>query len=152
MRAAKTGDLAVMRLLLNKEANPALTQKNQVTALMLAAGVGWRSGNDVARDRARESDAVEAIKLCLERGLDIDAANANGQTALHGAVARGADAVVKYLAERGARLDVKDKQGLTPLDVALGNSGGRNGRPGTVHESTAALLRQLGATETPASP
>jgi ankyrin repeat protein len=84
--------------------------------------------------------AVEAVQLLLDQGMDVDAFNNAGNTALHGAVARG-DAVVKLLVSRGARL-LKNKAGFTPLDLALG-AGGRGGRGGTVRESTAALLRPL---------
>jgi ankyrin repeat protein len=73
--------------------------------------------------------------------MDVDAFNNTGNTALHGAVGRG-DAVVKYLASRGASLNLKNKAGFTPLDLAMGQ-GGRGGRGGVVRESTAALLKQL---------
>jgi ankyrin repeat protein len=71
----------------------------------------------------------------------VDAFNNTGNTALHGAVVKG-DAVVKYLASRGASLNLKNKAGFTPLDLAMGQ-GGRGGRGGVVRESTAALLKQL---------
>ena len=73
--------------------------------------------------------------------MDVDAFNNAGNTAMHGAVARG-DAVVRFLAERGATIDFKNKAGFTPLDLALGR-GGRGGRGGVVRDSTAALLREL---------
>ena len=90
----------------------------------------------------------------VSRGADVNAANEGGETALHIAVARG-DALVRFLAENGTRLDIKDKFGRTPLDVAMGVPGGggggrgRGGRggpaptAGTVRESTAALLKEL---------
>jgi ankyrin repeat protein len=63
---------------------------------------------------ASEATIIEAIKLCLERGVDVDAFIGNGQTAVHLAAARGLDRVVKFLAEKGATLDLKDKQRRTP--------------------------------------
>ncbi len=86
LRAAKSDDLEVMRLLLDHGADPRLTTALHVTALMLAAGVGWRDG----KSHGSEPDAIEAIKLCLDHGVDINAAaDDEGQTALHGAVQRG---------------------------------------------------------------
>lgn len=137
MRAARSADLEVMRLLLDKSADPKLANKDGLTALMLAAGVSY---ND--HILGTEGEALEAVKLCASRGLDINAATDKGLTALHGAASRGANTIVKYLVESGAKLDAKDKKGLTPLDVAMGK-GGPPGLPATVHESTADLIRQL---------
>ena len=65
-------------------------------------------------------------------------------SALHFAVAARDDSFIRLLAERGARLDVKDKQGRTPLDVALGVGGrGRGAAPAAVNESMVKSLRQL---------
>jgi hypothetical protein len=91
---------------------------------------------------------ITAIKLCLYHGADINAVDGTGMTALHGAAQKGSDQVVQYLADRGAKLDTKDKRDRTPFDVARGVSGGPPGPGGvsrnpTVHESTAALLRKL---------
>jgi ankyrin repeat protein len=121
MRAAKSGDVAVMRLLLDAGADPKLTQPNQANALMLAAGFGWRDGSPAAPsyDQGSERDAVEAIKLCMEAGLDINATTTTGETALHSAVSgRGSTVIVRFLAENGANLQAKNKQGRTPLDLA----------------------------------
>ena len=81
-------------------------------------------------------------------GTDIDAVESNGRTALHGAAQKGYDQVVRFLAERGANLQIKDRRGFTPLDAAMGllGNGGFDGSRADVHESTAALLRQLTAT------
>jgi len=122
MRAAKSGDVAVMKLLLAADADPLLTQPNKANALMLAAGLGWRDGSPAAPayDQGSESDAIEAIKLCMQSGLDINAATSTGDTALHAAITgRGADAIVRFLVENGADLNAKNKQGRTPLDVAV---------------------------------
>jgi ankyrin repeat protein len=122
MRAAKSGDVVVMHLLLASGADPKLTQPNQANALMLAAGMGWRDGSPAAPsyDQGSERDAIEAIKLCMESGLDINATTNNGETALHAAISgRGSEAIVRFLVENGADLNAKNKQGRTPLEVAI---------------------------------
>jgi ankyrin repeat protein len=122
MRAAKSGDVEVMRLLLAVGADPLLKQPNQATALMLAAGLGWRDGSPAAPsyDQGSEQDAIEAITLCMEVGIDINATTTNGETALHASISgRGAEPIVRFLVERGANLEAKNKQGRTPLDVAV---------------------------------
>lgn len=140
MRAAKASDPALVRLLLDHDADPGLRLRNLSTALMVAAGRGGRNiGN--------EQDTIDTVSLLVEHGGDINATNENGETALHMAVGHG-DAVVRHLAALGARLDAVDAFGRTPLDVALGAPGGRGrgGAPparGPVRESTAALLRTL---------
>jgi hypothetical protein len=82
----------------------------------------------------------------------------NGNTVLHLAAARRADAVIELLASRGAIVDIRNYQDRTPLDVALGApltaaTGGRaggagRGGPSPAAQATAALLRRL-ATKTP---
>jgi ankyrin repeat protein len=122
MRAAKSGDVVVMTLLIDAGADPKLTQPNQANALMLAAGMGWRDGSPAAPsyDQGSEQDAIEAIKLCMTLGLDINATTNNGETALHAAVTgRGAESIVRFLVDSGADLTAKNKQGRTPLDAAV---------------------------------
>ena len=140
LRAAKNADVPLMELLLARGANPLLATKNQTNALMFAAGTA--GGGLGATVRTTTSDRIRAVELCLQHGIDINAANDTGQTALHIAV-QTSDDIVSVLAKRHARLDLKDKQGRTPLDVAMG-VGGRGGFA-AVRESTAALLRQLSA-------
>jgi ankyrin repeat protein len=143
MRAARTNDVAVMKLLLDAGADPFLTLPDRTDALMIAAGVGYGGlrGEGIRIVVPTPEGAIEALTLLLDRGMDVDAFNTAGNTALHGAVGRGDD-VVRFLASRGAKLDLKNKAGFTPLDLALGR-GGRRGRGGVVRESTAELLRQL---------
>ncbi|HEX5107212.1 MAG TPA: ankyrin repeat domain-containing protein [Vicinamibacterales bacterium] len=149
MRAAKAGDIDLVRILLDHGANPSLALKNQTTTMMVAL-----SGRG-ARMVTADSPVFQTIKLCLEHGADVNATNASGETLLHQAVQRG-DALVRLIAERGAKLDARDKQGRTPLDVAMGVAApapagrGRGGRPGgagaapaQASESTVKLLREL---------
>jgi ankyrin repeat protein len=129
MRAAKSGDVVVMKLLLEAGADPKLTQPNQANALMLAAGLGWRDGSPAAPsyDQGSERDAIEAIKLCIAAGLDINATTNNGETALHAAInGRGAESIVRFLVESGADLNAKNKQGRTPLEAAIASRRERN--------------------------
>jgi ankyrin repeat protein len=144
MRAAKSGDVAVMRLLLDRGADPLRVQTNQTTALIIASGLGWQDGGDNlnTRDKGSQADAIEAIKLCLDRGLDIHAVNDNGTSVLHAAATRGqAEDIIRFLAEKGARADAKNRQGQTALDVALA----RRGQDGAVAvvPSTVNILREL---------
>ena len=136
MRAALSGDAEAMRLLLDHGADPKLTTADHTTALMISAGVGWTEGIT----RGSGSDALEATQVCLERCGDINARNDAGYTALLGASARGANEVVRLLVDHGARLDVKTKSGLTPLDLAEGRRGGAGN---TAHDDTAELIRKL---------
>jgi ankyrin repeat protein len=143
MRAARAGDAAVMRLLLDKGANPRLTTKDGNTALMLAAGIGYRDKNT----RGSERGALESVKVSMAAGLDIRQANARGETPLHGAALRGADSIVQFLVEQGADVNAVSKQGYTPLDVALGKT--IVGQLPVPHDSTVALLQKLGSKEGP---
>jgi len=142
MRAARTGDAAAMRILLEHGADPAMTTSNHTTALMFAAGNGRGTGV-FQKDIGTERDMFNGVQVLVERGVDVNAANDNGQTAMHFA-AQVSDDIVRYLAGHGAALDVKDKQNHTPVDLALGiGARGRAGGPPPVRQQTAALLRDL---------
>jgi ankyrin repeat protein len=142
MRAARTGDVPVMRRLLEGGADPFLTLPDRTNALMIAAGQGYGGlrGEAIRIVVPTEEDAAAAVALLLDHGMDADAFNATGNTALHAAVRRG-DPVVRVLAARGATLDLPNRAGQTPLDIAEGRGG--RGRGGGGRESTAALLREL---------
>ena len=134
MRAAKSGDMAVMRLLLAAGANPQLRQKNGNTLLMLAAGFGRKFNQNADAqeyEQGTEPELFEAVKLCVELGVDLNAANLAGDTAMH--VAAG-ESIVRFLAAHGGRLDAKNRQGRTPLDVAIlrKDGSGRQLLPGTL--------------------
>ena len=144
MRAAKAADLPAMHALLAGGANAKLTTDRGVNALMLAAGVGTTEQDTTGRYKT-EAQAIEAIGLLLEHGLDINAADNRGRTALHGAALQGYDDVVQSLVDNAADLRAEDTEGHTPLDTALGLAGGWGfaGDVGVVQESTAALIKQL---------
>ena len=137
-RAARSADVELMHLLLDKGADPKLVGKDNQIALMVAAGVNY---NDSIR--GTEAQALAAVELCASLGLDVNAASEKGETALHGAAKRGADSITKYLVEKGANVNARNKRGFTPLDLAMGK-GGYNGAPGPVHDASAAIIRQAG--------
>jgi ankyrin repeat protein len=142
MRAAKNGDAPTLRLLLSHGADFNARQKNGTTALMFASGQGYGTGT-FAKDYATLDELLESVKVLVAAGADVNAFNDAGDTPLHFG-AQASDDIVKFLVASGARLDVKDKQGRTPVEMALGiGLHGHAGGPPTVREGTANLLRQL---------
>ena len=117
IRAAQSADVPVMRRLLEKGADPAITTFNGTTALMAAAGVNWVAGQTFSESPAQW---IEAVQLCLELGGDVNAVNAMGLAAIHGAANRGSDDIIELLATHGAKLDAPDKEGRTPYAWAEG--------------------------------
>jgi len=117
LRAAAAGDLRVMRLLLQHGADPNIATDAGTTPLMVAAGINWAVAETFDEGPAA---LLEAVKLARELGNDVNAVNSMGLAAIHGAANRGANDVIEYLAANGARLDLKDREGRTPLDWAAG--------------------------------
>jgi ankyrin repeat protein len=117
LRAALNGDVTLMRLLLKHGADPNLGTYDGATPLMAAAGINWVVAQTYSRS---DAEYLEAAALCIELGNDVNAVNSQGFTAMHGAANRGFDAMIELLAKHGARLDVKDKQGRTPMTFAEG--------------------------------
>ena len=139
-------------------------EEGATTALMAAAGLGGRdplfsvdrlsriAESAPVQSTRREPDPalrermmLEAVTIAAAEGIDVNVANAEGNTALHAAAGRGYDSVVEYLVAEGARLDVRNADGRTPL--ALAQRGRVRGRNSTPHHSTVELLRRLGAGE-----
>lgn len=141
LRAAKSADLPVMKLLLAHGADPALSTNNNVNALMTAANLGTKESDTTGRYKTQQQ-IIEAIQLCIEQGLDVNAKAKDGRTALWGAATFGLDQVVAFLHSQGAIVDYSDSKGLTPLDAARGKAGGFGflGEDGVFWPETVALL------------
>ncbi len=159
--AAKFADVPMMRALVAAGADPMLPVKDGTTPLMVAAGLDWfpatnRRGINVTANKSAASDphedeihTLEAVRLAVDLGADVNAANEIGDTALFGAVSKGFKTVVKFLVENRARLDVKDKLGTTLLMLTSPRATATrtSGTPASMFEATAALLRELGVKE-----
>jgi ankyrin repeat protein len=144
LRAAKTGDAEVVKLLLEHGANGKASVGRGITAILLAANVGTSESDRTGR-RKTDGDAIETIKLLMKAGADINAADGQGRTAAHGAALWGLTGVIKFLHENGVDLTRKDSKGLTPLQTALGQAGGFGfgGQAGVVREDTAKTIAEL---------
>ena len=138
LRAALAGDISLMRLLLDRGADPNIPTFAGTTALMAAAGVNWMSGQTFTESNEA---LMEAVKLCLDKGADVNAKNSMGVTAVIGAANRGSDDILAFLVQKGARLDVKDNEGRTPLVWAEGVFLATNAPQ--AKPSTIALIKKL---------
>jgi ankyrin repeat protein len=148
LRAAQTFDNDVVRLLLEHRALVDLPNASGVTPFMAAAGIGTRTGAGVLGPGVPDNVAalsLETMDILRRAGADVNAritditsltariARTNtltgrqGQTALFLAAESGRAEVVRYLLEHGARVDVVDDMGRTPMEVAQGSGGGRGG-------------------------
>jgi len=138
--AARTADGQLMRLLLDMGADPLLPNGDGTTPLMAAAGVGT---NSPLEEPGTEPEVMEAVKLVLEHGGDINTVDKNGDTAIHGAAHKHAPSVIRFLSEKGAKIQVwnrPNKAGQTPLNIAEGVTVGMNI---VSHEPTAAAIREI---------
>jgi ankyrin repeat protein len=151
--AAKGGDVPLMKAFAELGADVRAVNDSGTSAVMAAAGVEMFNPNE---DSGTDADGLAALELAVELGAgDINAANKNGDTPLHGAVFRTTTDAIKFLVEKGARLDVKNKpkcqyqsgcgrrgfdpEGYTPYGLAAGGLG----MLGSYRPEAAALLREL---------
>lgn len=153
-------EVDIIRALLAGGSNQTLGLANGTTPLLAAAGaaveketrpsdlVRWNVVDaDSPAVPRRETDVVEATRLVLDAGADLNHVNHAGDSALHAAAAAGMTTVIQLLADRGATLDVKNKSGQTPLALTMPKGRQQEGRPAAASGSKAAeeLLRKLGA-------
>jgi ankyrin repeat protein len=118
--AAKSADAPMLRLLVELGADPLLPNADGTAPLLVAAGVGTLFAGE---DPGTEKEVIDALKVCLEFGADINSVDNKGETAVHGAAYKQAPLVAKFLAENGAKIEVwnqKNKTGWTPLRIAEG--------------------------------
>jgi ankyrin repeat protein len=130
----------LMRILLAAGANPNLTTEDGTTPLMASAGIGW--GYSVPDDAARQRMLSGVRFLVEEVGADVNAANAAGFTALHGAAYKGSEQIIAYLVEHRSKMDVRDFRGRTPYRLAQWS---RNSTDFWQWPKAAELLIKLGA-------
>jgi ankyrin repeat protein len=157
LRAAKTFDVASLKLLLVHGATLDLPNENGVTPLMAAAGYGSfecdirKYGTPNYGSEDVEKKSIEALQVLLDAGADINRVTTSGgrgkgpgQTAMFAAAFWGWNDVVTFLAGKGAKIDIADAEGRTPVDAALGRAGGHD-RGSTImtFDDTAELLKTL---------
>ena len=121
MMAARSVDVTVMRELAARGADPLRTADDGTTAVMVAAGVGKRANADIGYYTWDEDRAIDAIGYGLERGIDINAANHDGETALHAAAYHAANRLIRFLVGKKANLNARNFQEQTPLLIAQGH-------------------------------
>jgi ankyrin repeat protein len=146
--AAVSADAELLTMLSEYEADPSITTKNGNTPLMVAARSSCTGMNEEDNTSpAKRARALEAVKAIVAMGVDVNAVNEDGETAMHKAAFTGATNVVQYLADNGAEVDVRNNNGETPWSMSLGIAASFNnvGSYG-VHKDTAELLMELGAT------
>lgn len=149
--AATAADVAMLDLLHEYGADPGINTGDGITPLMAAAQAActgtcaFQEGGNIA-DPEAIARALAAVKATIALGVDVNAAAKSGQTAMHIAAFTGSDPVVAYLAEHGAKVNVRDSNGETPWTMASGLTTriGHRGLYGN-HASTADLLLSLGA-------
>jgi len=138
--AARTADAPLMTLLAELGADPMLTNEDGSTPLMVAAGLGT---NAPGEDPGTEPEVLEAVKVALDLGNDLNAVDKNGETAMHGAAYKHVPSVVRYLAEKGAKKEVWNRpnsKGWTPLTITEGVQRGMNI---VSSPPTAAVIREV---------
>ncbi len=150
LRAAQSGDLTLLRLLLEHGADPFIATTNGTTPLMVASGIGWVEG--VTYEWSPE-ETLDTVRLLLDLGADVNAVDDDGRTALHGAAHKGRNDVVRVLVDQGADLAARDYgsrdsihalEGVTWQAIDYADGLVRIGVQSSVaHPATAALLREL---------
>ena len=136
--AARFAEPGIMRALADQGADTQHVMDDGTTPLMAATGARRRTEPGLAPNPVENERLVlEAARVAIEAGDDVNAADAEGNRALHTAAARRLESVVQLLADSGADLNAQNAEGKTPLMMAGGSDGDDNG--------TRELLIRLGA-------
>jgi ankyrin repeat protein len=114
--AASKGHVDSVRALLAGKADPSITTENGTAPLHVASWGGDPNFRDWNEEEKK--NLFEVTRLLVELGGDVNSAGEHGWTALHGAAYKGVDAAVRFLIDRGARTEVFDEYGQTPLSIA----------------------------------
>jgi ankyrin repeat protein len=138
-RAAQGTDVPAMKALVDGGADPKIASAAGTTPLMVAAGLGY-AGNF---SQQMPDSWIPAVQYCLDLGLDVNAADNQGYTALHGAAYRGDNDLVKFLVSKGAKIDARNKRGWSVTDMA--NAPSLRSSVPLAHPKTIALLLEMGA-------
>jgi ankyrin repeat protein len=129
MRAAFAGDLELVKLLLAHGADPHIQSKDRETTLMAAAGTGFINGYNRGKPAA---ERLQVVKLLVELGEDVNAADNYGITPLMVAANMGEVSIIRCLIDQGADLGAYDLgkkndgafgssiEPLMPIDYAIG--------------------------------
>ncbi len=148
LRAAGSQDKEAVRLLLDHGARVDVPNVMGVTPLIAAAGLGMEPSPRFNPDAADVQDrSIATLEMLVAKGADVNARitdvksrtarmgrgsslqERGGQSALFGAVQWGWPRVVQYLIGHGAKVDIKDDAGVSPLDAASGKGGSADNRP-----------------------
>jgi ankyrin len=114
--ASSVDDLEMMRLLLAAGADPKLMTATNTTAIMAAAGLN----HSIGESPVTEAQALEAVHLLLERGVEADGVTTSNENALFGPAYRGWNSLLELLIDKGADVNVVSKAGVTPWLAASG--------------------------------
>jgi uncharacterized protein len=148
--AAASYDAGIMRMLAAHGADPLLTDRAKNTPLIMAAGFAEGITHAVQRPEQDDKDALEAVRAAVELGADVNTPNDIGDTAIHGAAYVGANDIIQFLVEKGAKVDAENVYGQTAWTIAAevftpGLAKDKDLRPRNSHQNTAELLVKLGA-------
>ena len=152
MRAAFSGDLETVKLLLSRGADPHIPSRDRETTLMAACGTGFINGYSKGRSAA---ERLAVVKLLVELGEDVNAADNYGITPLMVAANLGEVPIIQYLIDQGADLGAYDLgkkndgafgasvEPLMPIDYAIGVGTFVPNNAVILHEDAVKLMSRL---------
>ena len=152
MRAAFAGDLELVKLLLERGADPAIVSKDGETMVSAAAGLAFIHGYHRGKPGA---ERLQVVKLFVQRGNDVNQPDDYGITPLMAAGNYGDVAIIQYLIDVGADLGAHDLgkkndgafgssvEPLMPIDYAIGVGTFVPNNAVIIHEDAVALMARV---------